>query len=431
MSKRPEMPTAQQCVEMGRTCACYNLRRAARAVTQLFDVYFDPIGLRATQYTVLAVLAHAPDHPPTVTELASGYPLWQKAQAAMADVFEGELLCGPRKHGQKRLPSQGCAARIALSAASCYGFSAGLALADRSPRRLRPEGFVSGRRERFQEVVRGAVARRGAALMGICNVTPDSFSDGGRYLDRAAACARVDELVREGADIVDIGGESTRPGSSPVPASEQIHRVVDVVRYAAERTCVSIDTMDPEVAAACLDAGAHAINDVSLLSHDELARVAGGSGAALILSHARAPQTTMKGYGFWPLDGYGDVVKDVIRDWQYAANRAVELGVARDALVMDPGLGFSKTSRHSFELLRRAGQLVEGIDAPVLFGASRKSFLTLIDRDATPEERVGASIAAALHAVRAGVSILRVHDVRATRQAMDMEIVLGTPRRKV
>ena len=135
----------------------------------------------------------------------------------------------------------------------------------------------------FQDIVRGAVARRGAALMGICNVTPDSFSDGGRYLDRDAAKAHVDRLVAEGADIIDIGGESTRPGCAPIPPAVQIDRVIDVVRHAAARhpdVCVSIDTTSAEVAAACLDAGAHAVNDVSLLSEEELAKVAGGSHAA-------------------------------------------------------------------------------------------------------------------------------------------------------
>lgn len=290
---------------------------------------------------------------------------------------------------------------------------------------------MSARRVRFQETVRGAVARRGAALMGICNVTPDSFSDGGRYLDHAAAFARIDELIAEGADIVDVGGESTRPGAAPVAAELQLERVLPVVRYAAEKTCVSVDTTSARVAAACLDAGAHAVNDVSLLADEDLARVAGGSGAALVLSHARAPQARMKGYGGFPLGAYGDVVADVVRDWNRAAERAVELGVAQDGLVMDPGLGFSKSSRHSLELLRRASALVEAVSAPVLFGASRKSFLTLVDRGAEPNARIGASIAAAMHAVRAGVTILRVHDVRATRQALDMEIVLGTPRRKI
>jgi dihydropteroate synthase len=267
--------------------------------------------------------------------------------------------------------------------------------------------------------------------MGVCNITPDSFSDGGRYLDRDRARARALELIAEGADIVDIGGESTRPGSLPVSAREQLDRVLDVVRFAAERTCVSIDTTSAEVAAACLDAGAHAVNDVSLLADADLARVAAGSGAALILSHARAPQAKMTGYGGWPLSGYDDVVRDVLADWERAAATAAELGVPRDALVMDPGLGFSKASRHSFELLRRAPELVRAMhergEVPVLFGASRKSFLTLVDRDATAEDRVGASLMAAVHAVRSGVRILRVHDVRATRQAIDMDVVLGTP----
>lgn len=272
--------------------------------------------------------------------------------------------------------------------------------------------------------------------MGICNVTPDSFSDGGRFFDRDAACARVDELMAAGADIIDIGGESTRPGSKPVPAGEQIERVLPVVRHAVQLgACVSIDTTSAGVAAACLDAGAHAVNDVSLLRDEDLARVVSGSSACLVLSHARAPQEQMAGYGGWSLGAYGDVVKDVIAEWERAAARAGELGVPRSSLVMDPGLGFSKASRHSFELLRRADQLVAAMgDVPVLIGASRKSFLTLVDSrgaKSEPKDRDGASIAAALHAVRAGVHILRVHDVHATRQAIDMEIVLGTPRRKI
>ena len=283
------------------------------------------------------------------------------------------------------------------------------------------------------------MARRGAALMGICNVTPDSFSDGGRFFDHAAARARVDELIAAGADIIDVGGESTRPGSKPVPAREQLERVLPVVRHAVQRgACVSIDTTSAEVAAACLDAGAHAVNDVSLLRDEDLARVVSGSGACLVLSHARAPQEQMQGYGGWSLGAYDDVVKDVIAEWEHAAARAGELGVPRTSLVMDPGLGFSKASRHSFELLRRVGQLVAAMaqngEVPVLIGASRKSFLTLVDPrgdKSEPKDRDGASIAAALHAVRAGVHILRVHDVHATRQAIDMEIVLGTPRRKI
>lgn len=264
--------------------------------------------------------------------------------------------------------------------------------------------------------------------MGVCNVTPDSFSDGGRYLDRDRAQARVEQLIAEGADIVDVGGESTRPGSQPVPAKEQLARVLEIVRWAAERTCVSIDTTSAEVAAACLDAGAHLVNDVSLLADPELASVTAGSGAALVLSHARAPQSKMAGSGGWPLSAYDDVVRDVLADWERAANVAAARGLPREALVMDPGLGFSKASRHSLELLRRARELVTGVgpDVPVLIGASNKSFLTLIDRGAEAGDRTGASIMAAVHAVRCGVRIVRVHEVRATRQAIDLDVVLGT-----
>ncbi len=267
--------------------------------------------------------------------------------------------------------------------------------------------------------------------MGVCNVTPDSFSDGGRFLERDQARARVEALLAEGADIIDIGGESTRPGAKPVEPREQLERVLELVRWAAERSCVSIDTTSPVVAAACLDAGAHAVNDVSLLADPELASVTAGSGAVLILSHARAPQETMAGFGKWPLSAYDDIVGDVLADWERAAAEASKRGVARGALIMDPGLGFSKASRHSLELLRRAGELVSAMgDVPVLFGASRKSFLTLVDGSAgksEPSERLGASLMAAVHAVRAGVRIVRVHDVRATRQAIDMDVVLGTP----
>lgn len=283
------------------------------------------------------------------------------------------------------------------------------------------------RRTRFREAVDAAVLKRGVALMGVCNVTPDSFSDGGRYLARDAAKVHVEQLLREGADIIDVGGESTRPGSKPVPAAEQLDRVLEVVRFASERAVVSIDTTSPEVAAACLDAGAHAVNDVSLLADEGLAKVAAGSGAALILSHARAPQEDMRGFGGWPIEAYDDVVRDVLADWERAAARAAALGLPREALVMDPGLGFSKASRHSFELLRRSAELVRALDVPVLVGASRKSFLTLVDQGAPPEERLGASILAAVHAARAGVKIVRVHDVRATRQALDLDVVLATP----
>lgn len=266
---------------------------------------------------------------------------------------------------------------------------------------------------------------RGVALMGVCNVTPDSFSDGGQYLTPEAAFARVDALFAEGADIVDIGGESTRPRALPVSAKEQLARVVEVVRYAATKGAVSIDTADPEVAAACFEAGASALNDVSCLRNEELARVVASAGAAYVLMHARGTQAEMKGFSDAPSDAYGDVVEDVLREWEEAASRARSLGVGSDALVMDPGLGFAKAASHSKELLVRTPELVLRAKVPVLIGASRKSFLRLVDPDALPAERLGASIAAAVYAARAGAKLLRVHDVRATRQAIDMDRLLS------
>lgn len=280
-----------------------------------------------------------------------------------------------------------------------------------------------GRRlEAFMRVLESAVARRGVALMGVCNVTPDSFSDGGRHLDPSAALARVDELLADGADLVDVGGESTRPGAKPVPAEEQLRRVLDVVRAAVARgACVSIDTTLPAVAAACLDAGASVVNDVSCLRDPELADVAAAHGAALVLMHSRGTQEAMSGFSVYPDEAYVNVVDDVVTEWKAAADRACARGLPREALVMDPGLGFAKNASQSLELLRATATLVERIGAPVLVGASRKSFLTVVDRDAPPTARIGASIAAAVHAAASGASILRVHDVRATAQSIDLD----------
>ncbi len=274
--------------------------------------------------------------------------------------------------------------------------------------------------EAFLRRLDRARSMRSVALMGVCNVTPDSFSDGGRYFDAAAARARVDELVAHGADIVDIGGESTRPGAAAVPAGEQLARVLDSVRYAVSiGACVSIDTASPQVALACLEAGACAVNDASCLRDDALAKVVADRRAALILMHARGTQEKMLGFSQYPDAGYGDVLHDVLREWGAAAERARAAGVPPDAIAMDPGLGFAKNARQSAELLARLGEIVRSLDVPVVVGASRKSFLTIADAGAEPTERVGASIAAALYAARAGASIVRVHDVRITRQAID------------
>jgi dihydropteroate synthase len=283
----------------------------------------------------------------------------------------------------------------------------------------------SWRRAALQAVLdRDRPARR-VALMGVCNVTPDSFSDGGLHLDPAAARRRVDELLGEGADIIDIGGESTRPGARPVAPAEQLARVLGAVRHAVSRgACVSIDTGSPEVAAACLDAGAHVVNDATCLRDDGVARVVAAHGASLVIMHARGRQEEMGGFSQYPADGYGDVVNDVCAEWEAAATRAVACGVPREALLMDPGLGFAKNAIQSTELLANLDEIVTKVGCPVVVGASRKSFLAVVDPDAGPGERVGASIAAAIHAAANGAAVLRVHDVRATRQALGLGLHL-------
>jgi dihydropteroate synthase len=274
----------------------------------------------------------------------------------------------------------------------------------------------------MEELAR-VVARGEAAVMGVCNVTPDSFSDGGVSFDAEASVARVDALFAEGAFVVDVGGESTRPGAPRVSPDEQIRRVSAAVQHASTRGFVSIDTTSAKVAARALELGAHVVNDVSSLSEPELAEVVASYGAVLVLSHARGPQEHMAGFGAWPEDAYGDVVDDVLRDLDVARTEAEKRGVR--AFVVDPGLGFSKSSSHSLELLRRTSELVARAGHPVLVGASRKSFLTLAVGQAPPLARLGASIAAAVAAQAGGAAIVRVHDVEETRQALSLSAALG------
>lgn len=272
-------------------------------------------------------------------------------------------------------------------------------------------------------------AAYGSALLGVCNVTPDSFSDGGQSFRFEDACARVQALFDEGANVVDIGAESTRPGAVSVPALEQIARVVEVVRVAARRGSVSIDTASAEVADACLSAGACAVNDVSCLADEALARVVAKHDAALILMHSRGSQTRMAGFSAYPEGGYVHVLDEVASELRGAAARAEAFGVRPEAIAFDPGYGFAKNAHQSFELLRGTASLVKILERPIVIGASRKSFLVLFDRDADREacatQRVGASVAAALWAARAGASMVRVHDVRATRQALSLEKALA------
>jgi len=254
--------------------------------------------------------------------------------------------------------------------------------------------------------------------MGVLNATPDSFFDGGRFDTRDASLARARELVESGADFVDVGGESTRPGSTPIDAAEQLRRVEPALQWLVQdgRAVVSVDTADPRVAERALELGAHVVNDVSCLRDPELARVTARAGAVLVLMHSREPMSDLVGFSSYPDDAYGDVVADVLREWRAARDRAVALGMAPENVWIDPGIGFAKNARQSFVLLGRLDELThEGV--PLVVGPSRKSFITAVDQ-APPEERLGGTIAACLHAVAKGARVLRVHDVQPVRQAL-------------
>lgn len=265
--------------------------------------------------------------------------------------------------------------------------------------------------------------------MGVLNATPDSFSDGGKYLDERDACERVDQLLAQGAEVIDVGGESTRPGSDPVTAEEQLRRTLGPLRYAVSRgAVVSIDTTHPQVAAVALDNGATIVNDVSCLRDgDELARVAAAARASLVIMHAREPMAQMAGFSAYPDDAYGDVVADVAREWGAAADRALAAGLDRGDLYLDPGLGFNKNASHSNQLVARLDELV-ALGFPVVVGPSRKSFLSAHVKTG-PAQRLGGTIAACLACAARGAAILRVHDVLDVRQALAVARDVGLVRR--
>jgi dihydropteroate synthase len=250
-------------------------------------------------------------------------------------------------------------------------------------------------------------------VMGVVNVTPDSFSDGGRYLDAQAAIAHGRELVDEGADLLDVGGESTRPGAAPVAADEEVARVEPVVRaLAAEGARVSIDTSKAAVAEVALAAGATYVNDVSALRFDpRLAEVVAASGADCCLMHMRGEPRTMQDD-----PRYEDVVSDVKAHLEERLAFAVAQGIAEERVHLDPGIGFGKTLEHNLELLRRLDEIA-ALGRPVVVGTSRKSFLgTLTGRDVA--ERVAATVATNVLALERGATIFRVHDVAPTRDAL-------------
>lgn len=251
-------------------------------------------------------------------------------------------------------------------------------------------------------------------IMGILNVTPDSFSDGGKHLKTEDAIAHSNRMLEEGADIIDIGGESTRPGSAAVGAEEELERVIGVVRYLAEKTdaLISVDTMKPEVAEACLDAGAHIINDVSALARGtRIAELAASYKAGLVLMHMRGTPADMMQH-----TEYTDVVKDVSSEILERAAKAVEAGVDASSIILDPGFGFSKTPEQNIELLMRLREFAN-LGYPVLAGLSRKSTIGKLTGVKEASLRMPGSLAAMTAAILAGADIVRVHDVLESAQA--------------
>ena len=259
--------------------------------------------------------------------------------------------------------------------------------------------------------------------MGVVNATPDSFSDGGQFFEKETALRHALHLAYAGADILDIGGESTRPGAETISIEEEISRTIPVIEGLRHKGCaaaISIDTRKPEVARAAVAAGASIWNDVTALTYapDSL-DIAAGLSCDIVLMHAQGDPKTMQDDPH-----YDDVVEDV---YAYLARRieaCVKAGVHENRLIVDPGIGFGKTLDHNLALLVNLDRF-PALGRPVLLGASRKRFIAALDRDAPARDRLGGSIAAVLAGFGGGASIFRVHDVAATRQALAVAAAIG------
>ncbi|MGL5819962.1 MAG: dihydropteroate synthase [Phycicoccus sp.] len=264
-------------------------------------------------------------------------------------------------------------------------------------------------------------------VVGVVNVTPDSFSDGGRWFDPADAVTHGRRLAAEGADLLDVGGESTRPGAERPSVEEELRRVVPVVVALAGVAPVSVDTMRAEVAAAALDAGATVVNDVSGgLADPHMVPLVAGREAGYVAMHWRGHSADMQARAL-----YDDVVADVCRELEARMTVLTSAGISPDRLVLDPGLGFAKTAEHNWALLRSLDRLV-AIGPRVLVGASRKTFLGRVGREQgdvrPPLERDVATAVTTAHVARHGVWAVRVHDVRGAVDALDVaEALAGTP----
>jgi dihydropteroate synthase len=251
-------------------------------------------------------------------------------------------------------------------------------------------------------------------IMGILNVTPDSFSDGGRFSEPEAAMAAGRQMIADGADILDIGGESTRPNARPVPPEVEIARIVPVIKtLASHGAVISADTRNAATMAAALAAGAQIINDVSGLKHDDqAARFLADAVCPVILMHMRGTPLTMNCQAY-----YSDLVEDVLMELIAVRDKAVAAGIAHAAIALDPGLGFAKIGQQNVTLLQATARFA-ALGHPLLIGLSRKGFLGQLTGEPDPTRRLPASLAAGLYALDRGASILRVHDVAATVQGV-------------
>ncbi len=253
-----------------------------------------------------------------------------------------------------------------------------------------------------------------AWLMGVLNITPDSFSDGGRYFDAAKAVDHGLALAAEGADVLDVGGESTRPGSLPVPEAEETRRVVPVIKALRARTAalISVDTTKAAVAQAALEAGADIVNDTSALRFDPaMAGVVARSGAAVVLMHMKGTPLTMQND-----PSYGDLLGEIAGFLDDRVRVAEAAGIPRERIIVDPGVGFGKSTAHNLELVRRQ-DVFHALGRPLLMGFSRKAFLGRV-LGLPPDERLEGTIAAAVLSVERGAHILRVHDVGPVARAV-------------
>ena len=244
-------------------------------------------------------------------------------------------------------------------------------------------------------------------VMGVLNVTPDSFSDGGAWIDPDRAVRHARDMVREGADLIDVGGESTRPRSRPVPAAEEIRRVVPVIeRLAGEKILVSIDTSKAAVAAAAFRAGAKILNDVTALRGDPaMARTAARAKVAVVLMHMKGTPRTMQRN-----PEYGDVVEEILEFFREILRNAWRAGIERDKMILDPGIGFGKSPGHNLEILRRLDEF-RSLGLPLAIGTSRKSFIgRALGRRV--DDRVSGTAATVAAAILRGADLIRVHDVR-------------------